>query len=235
MFHCLASPVRRPSQTSSQVVVLLLHPPERAAVACKLAIAWRSTVPAAEIFAVSVDENETDRLPRLASKLLNQKGLRGRPLVLVGICSAEAAALRLGFNQFLPRCVGVLLGGRVLPPFAPLAVEMADRTVRLRRLWEVSDPMAWAPALGELLSWFRTAGLDAQGMVIKREDRMPIGECTAEGSFSPALVYMGLIYLEELVAVAMDAKLWPKLSPATSLPRSIRIPIQPDLKGARQT
>jgi sirohydrochlorin ferrochelatase len=82
---------------------------------------------------------------------------------------------------------------------------------------DVADSMAWAAALGELLSWFRVAGLDAQGAVLEREDDVATSKCRAGRSLSPALIRMGRIYLAELVAVAMDVKPQPMFPPTFCL------------------
>jgi hypothetical protein len=189
--------------------------------ACELARAWRPTIPAADVFTVSVDEDGRAGLSDLLIGLLDRSDLRNRPLVLAGVCGAEATALQLGFDPTLPQCAGILVGGRVLPPLGPLAVEMVDRSVRLRLLWEVGDPMAWAAALGELLSWFRAAGLDAQGTVLEQADSEPMDERRAACDFSPALVRMGRIYLAELVAVALNMQPQPR---SLQTPRSARQP-----------
>jgi hypothetical protein len=206
----------RPSTPPIRVIVLQLHPPHGAATACKLARAWRRTIPTADIFTVSVANDDSDWLPALPTELLD-RGTRRRPLVLAGICGAEATALQLGFDRTLPSCAGVLIGGRMLPPLRPLAEGMADRTARLRLIWEVNDLMAWAAALGELLSWFRAAGLDAQGAILEQEDDVATGKCRAGSSLSPAMIRMGRIYLAELVAVAMDIKPQPLFPPTSCL------------------
>jgi hypothetical protein len=73
--------------------------------------------------------------------------------------------------------------------------------------------MNWAVALGELLSWYRAAGLDAQGAVLE-----PVGNTQAdEYGFSPALVRMGRIYLAELVAIAIGGQPQPLFSQAVRL------------------
>jgi hypothetical protein len=203
-------PPRTPPRT--KVIVLLLHPPEAAAVAAELATVWRPAIPAADVLTVSIVEDGGAGLRDLPLRLLDLSDPCARPLVLAGICGAEAAALRLGFDRTLPQCIGILVGGRILPPLGPLAAGMADRSVRLRLLWEVSDSMAWAAALGELLSWFRAAGLDAQGTVLERAASVPMDERAAACSFSPALVRMGRVYLAELVAVAMNLQPRPTFS-----------------------
>jgi hypothetical protein len=219
-----ALPIWRSSPT--RVVVLILHPPELAAMARDLVSAWQPAIPAADLFAVGVAEGGRIDLPNLTNGPLDRTDRRKRPLILAGICGAEAAALQLAFDRSLPQCTGVLIGGRVLPPLGPLATRMADRAVRLRLLWQVDDPTAWAAPMGELLSWFRAAGLDAQGAVLEPSFQQPEGltgmragsespimeECAVGSSPSPALVRMGRIYLAELVALAMDMQPRPALS-----------------------
>jgi hypothetical protein len=59
-----------------------------------------------------------------------------------------------------------------------------------------------------LLSWYRAAGLDAQGGVLE-----PVGNTQADAcGFSPALVRMGRIYLAELVAIAMGGQPQPPVT-----------------------
>jgi hypothetical protein len=206
-------------------LVLLLHPLEQAAVACELVRAWRPSIPVADVFTVSVVEGGRASLSDLPAALLDGSGPRKRPLVLVGVCGAEAAALQLGFDHRLPQCAGVLAAGRVMPPLEPLAVRMAGQAVRVRLIWEVSDSANWASALGELLSWYRAAGLDAQGVVLERACSAPADECGAGCSLSPTLVRMGRIYLAELVAVAMGGQRQPQVS------HSFRLGQQVDARG----
>jgi hypothetical protein len=186
-------------------IVLLLHPPSRAAVAGELVRVWQPSIPATNVFTISVVNGRPADLSDLPAALLAGSSAGKRPLVLAGICGAEDAAVRLGFDRRLPQCAGVLVAGRVMPPLGPLAVQMLDRTVRIRLIWEVSDATNWAPALGELLCWYRAAGLDAQGAVLE-----PVGAAsTDEDGFSPTLVRMSRIYLAELVTIAMEGQSQP--------------------------
>jgi hypothetical protein len=194
-------------------ILLLLHPPSQAAVAGELVRVWQPSIPAAVIFPVSVVEGDRADFANLPAALLDGSSAYKRPLVLAGVCGAENTALRLGFDRRLPQCAGVLVASRVMPPLGPLAVQMPGQAGRLRLIWEVSDATNWAVALGELLSWYRTAGLDAQGAVLE-----PVGNTsTDECGFSPALVRMGRIYLAELVAIAMGGQ------PQPLFPQAVRL------------
>jgi hypothetical protein len=180
-------------------IVLLLHAPSQAAVVGELVRVWQPSIPAAIIFPVSVVEGDQADFANLPAALLDGSSAYKRPLVLAGVCGAEDAALRLGFDRRLPQCAGVLAAGRVVPPLGPLAVRPAGRMLRIRLIWEVNEATNWAVALGELLSWYRAAGLDAQGGVLE-----PVSNTQADAcGFSPALVRMGRVYLAELVAIAM--------------------------------
>ena len=149
----------------------------------------------------------------LPAALFDGSGACKRPLVLVGVCGTENTALRLGFDRRLPQCTGVLVAGRVMPLLGPLAVQMPGQAGRLRLIWEVSDATNWAVALGEVLSWYRAAGLDAQGAVLE-----PVGNTQAdEYGFSPVLVRMGRIYLAELVAIAMGGQPQPLVTQTVRL------------------
>jgi hypothetical protein len=186
-------------------IVLLLHPPSQAAVAGELVRVWQPSIPAAVVLTVSVVEGRPADLSDLPAALLAGSSVGKRPLILAGICGAEDAALRLGFDRRLPQCVGILVTGRVMPPLGPLAEQTASQVRRLRLVWEVSGSKNWAIALGELLSWYHAVGLDAQGAVLE-----PVGNTsTGEDGFSPALVHMGRIYLVELVATAMGGQSQP--------------------------
>jgi hypothetical protein len=188
-------------------IVLLLHAPSQAAVAGELVRVWQSSIPVADIFTVSVVEEGRTDFANLPAALVDGSGACKRALILVGVCGAEDAALRLGFDRRLPRCAGVLAVGRVMPPLGPLAVQMPDQVGR-QRIWEVSDATNWAVALGELLSWYRAAGLDAQGGVLEPVDNTQADAC----GFSPALVRMGRVYLAELVAIAMGGQPQPPVT-----------------------
>jgi hypothetical protein len=183
-------------------IVLLLHPPSRAAVAHELVTVWQPSIPAADVLTVSLDKGRSAGLSDLPAALLAGSSACKRPLVLAGVCGAEDAALRLGFDRRLPQCAGVLAAGRVVPPLGPLAVRPGGRAVRIRLIWEVSDATNWAVALGELLCWFRAGGLDAQGAVLEPVSDTQADECR----LSPALVRMGRVYLAELVAIAMGGQ-----------------------------
>jgi hypothetical protein len=198
-------------------IVLLLHPPSRAAVAGELVRVWQPSIPVANVFTISVVNGRPADLSDLPVALLAGSSVGKRPLVLVGICGAEDAALRLGFDRRLPQCAGVLVAGRVLPPLGPLAVQMPGRTVRIRLIWEASDATNWASALGELLCWYHAAGLDAQGAVLERAGSTPVEEC----GLSPALIRMGRLYLAELVAIAMGGPPQPLVPPAFRLPQQL--------------
>jgi hypothetical protein len=157
--------------------VLLLHASSEAAVAGELVRVWQPSIPAAVIFPVSVTEGNQADFANLPAGLLVGSSAYKRPLVLAGVCGAEDAALRLGFDRRLPQCAGVLAAGRVVPPLGPLAMRSADRMLRIRLIWEVSEATNWAVALGELLSWYRAAGLDAQGGVLEPVGNTQADEC----------------------------------------------------------
>jgi hypothetical protein len=211
MVYSPVSPTWRSPPVSP--IVLLLHALSQAAVACELVRVWQPSIPVADVFTVSVVEGGRTDFAGLPAALFDGSGACKRPLVLVGVCGAENTALRLGFDRTLPQCAGVLIAGRVMPPLGPLAVQMPGQVGRLRLIWEVSDATNWAVALGELLSWYRAAGLDAQGAVLE-----PVGNTQAdECGFSPALIRMGRIYLAELVAIAMGGQ------PQPLFPHAVRL------------
>jgi hypothetical protein len=199
MPHRLVLPVLQPPPPPTRVGVLLLHPPKAASLTCRLAREWQPTIPTADITTMSVAEDGGEDL---GATLPDRCSPRIGPLVIAGVCGAEAAALQLAFDGTLPHCTGVLLGGRALPPLKPLGRLMTDRTIKLRLLWEVSDSIAWAPALGELLGWFCAAGLDVHGAVLE-----PVGPSSTDArGLSPAFVRMSRVYLAELVAIAMGGQ-----------------------------
>src|SRR5690242_18558471 len=88
-------------------IVLLLHPPEQATVACELLRGWQQATPGAAIFAVSVGQDSSPDLSDLPTALLSRGGRRKRPRILAGVCGAEAAALQLGFDRRAPQCARV--------------------------------------------------------------------------------------------------------------------------------
>ncbi len=163
-----------------------------------LARAWSPAIPAAQIATMQVpDGPAADAAAALAVRLLDQAGIAAESLVLAGVCGAEGTALQIAFARDAPSWAGVLTCGSVLVPLKPLADAPARRTTRLRLVWEVADPLCHAPALAELLRWFRAASLDAQGSVLERPE--------GTDGLSPALVRLGGAYLAELVAVALAA------------------------------
>ena len=164
-------------------IVLLLHPPGRAAVAGELVRVWQPSIPATVVLTVSVVEGGSADFVNLPAVLFDGSCACKRPVVLAGVCGAEDLALQLGFDRRLPQCIGILVAGRVMPLLGPLAEQTASQVRSLRLIWEVSGSKNWAIALGELLSWYHAVGLDAQGAVLE-----PVGRTsTDEGGFSPAL------------------------------------------------
>jgi len=162
-----------------------------------------------------------DSAGTVGSALLVQR-LRGAcldtsRLVLVGVCGAEGAALRLASGRAAPTCAGVLVcGGAPSLPLPPEA-ERVGRGARLRVTWEARDPLSSAAAPGDALRRLRAAGVDAQGAVLEGEVGARGGVTGADPALSPALVRLGAAYLAELVAVALHARQHPRAEPGPHL------------------
>ena len=102
-------------------LVVLLHPPEVAHVADRLAAAWARVVPAAELSLLPVMAGE-DRAKvslELAARL-RAAGLGSSRLVLAGVFGAEEVVLQLVSGSTGQACAGVLACGDVLPPLGLL-------------------------------------------------------------------------------------------------------------------
>jgi hypothetical protein len=193
------------SMPARAVLVVLLHPPEVAHLAERVAVAWARVVPAAEVSLLPVMAGE-DRA-RVSLELARRRraaGLWSSRLVLVGVFGAEEVVLQLVTDSTGQACAGVLVCGEALPPLGLLRATPVQFRPRLRLVWKSNDPMFCAAALGDLLRWLRAAGLDAEGAVVKRRDPSPdLGSSTHLPE--PALVRMGGAYLAELVALALDS------------------------------
>src|SRR5205085_9092346 len=79
-------------------IVLLLHPPSQTAMVGELVRVWQPSIPAADIFTVSVFEGGRADFSDLPATLSDGSGDCKRPLVLSGDCGAEEAAWRFSFD-----------------------------------------------------------------------------------------------------------------------------------------
>jgi hypothetical protein len=202
MNHIFADPVLQ-GAAIARALVVMLHLPGIAGPAGKLAEAWRPVVPAARIELQSVPEGlGADATLELLGGLLDRAGLPPERVALVGVCGAEDVALQLALRRDALAWAGLLLCGSALPPLTPLADISLHRGTRLRLIWQASDPLLHAVALGELLRWIRVAGLDAQGCVLEQGTSVPDGAGVGCAP-SPALVRLGGAYLAELIATAL--------------------------------
>jgi hypothetical protein len=188
----------------ASVLVVLLHPPGAAYLARNLADAWAPAVPKAKLSLLPVMESH-DRASVSAevAKRLAQAGLDSLRLVLAGLFGAEEVVLQLASGSDALACAGVLACGDVLPPLGLLRATPVQFRPRLRLVWNSDEPLFCAAALGDLLRWLRAAGLDAEGIVVKRG--VALSEVGRSGfGPGPALVRMGGAYLAELVALALE-------------------------------
>lgn len=196
MNHFRPHPVRS-GASSAGALAIVLHGPGDAEIAANLAASWRPAVPTAAISILPVPERDPRAVAALLAGHIDATGLPPERLVLVGAYGTEMTALQLALGPDAPAWAGALVCGTNLPQLAPCAPASPHRTTRLRLIWEATDPLLCADALGETLRRLRGAGLDAQGSVLgwNERDERP----------TPALLRLGGAYLAELIATALGA------------------------------
>ncbi len=184
-------------------LVAVLHAPDGADLTSGLVRAWAPAVPAAVMSTMMIAGagGVEEALEQIASRL-GRAGLDVSRLVLAGVGGGEGTALQLVFGQAALGCAGIVACGDSLPPLLALGGLSATGRAKLRLVWTADDPLFCAEALGDLLRCFRAAGLDAQGAVVPRSNRLPP---EVDGGPSLPLVRLSGAYLAELVAVALDA------------------------------
>lgn len=190
-------------------LVAVLYGAGRLALAQELVRAWVPSVPAATVVAVPAGGPDGAADARSAvGGLLGQAGLPASSLVLAGVGGGEGAALQLAFGPGGLACAGVVACGDSLPPLRVLGSCPAQHRTKLRLVWTDEDPLFCAAALGDLLRCLRAGGLDAQGALLPRENRLPTdaGGHPAPFTLHPPLVHLGRAYVAELVAVVLASE-----------------------------
>jgi len=120
---------------------------------------------------VAGDDGIAKTLAQIGRRL-GEAGLDASSLVLAGVGGGEEMALQLAFGQAALACAGVVACGDSLPPLRMLRGPPEVGRAKLRLVWTTDDPLFCAAALGDLLRCLRTAGLDAVGAVLQRQEAL---------------------------------------------------------------